>query len=68
MDRETTGSADLDQQKAGIGRKNDMQQDQGTNQQYAEDISKVDRQEGDMNNGELGGDFKETKINSGSKQ
>lgn len=68
MSRETTGIPDLDKQKGGIGRINETQQGRNEKQRGGEDISRVDRQEGEMNNGELGADFKKTKNNSGAKK
>ena len=68
MERKTTGSPDPDQQNGGIGRTEETQTGRNEKQGDVEDISKVDRQEGEMNNGELGGDFKETENNSGSEK
>lgn len=68
MSKETTGSPDLDKQNGGSGRISNSQQSRNEKQHGIEDISKVDRQEGEMNNGELGADFKETKNNAGSKK
>lgn len=68
MDRETTGSPEPDKQKGGIGRTNETQAGRDEKQKNVEDISRVDRQEGEMNNGELGGDFQERENNSGSKR
>jgi len=68
MGRETTSSPDLDKQKGGLGRTNETKQGRNEKQRDVEDISKVDRQEGEMNNGELGGDFEEIKTNSGGKK
>lgn len=68
MARETTGSPDLNQQTGGIGRTSNSQTGKNQTAAGVEDISQVDRQEGEMNNGELGGDFKETKNNEGDKK
>ena len=68
MSRETGNSPAINQQKGDAQRTNDTQQDRNEHQQNVEDISKIDRQEGEMNNGELGGDFNETKNNPASKK
>lgn len=53
----------------GAGRLNDARQEQGASGNAGgRDISEVDQQEGDMNNGTLGGNFDQDSGTTGSEQ
>ena len=61
MDKEKNQSSTTPEKQEGVGRVSKMH-DSNEKDKSTHDISNVDRQEGEMDNGELGGNFKKDNV------
>jgi hypothetical protein len=59
MDKQTNENATRQTQESGVGRTSQTSEDKSNKESAQQDISKVDRQEGEMDNGETGGNFRD---------
>jgi hypothetical protein len=59
MDKQTKENAPGQTGEGGVGRTAQTGDNKSTKENTQQDISKVDRQEGEMNNGETGGNFRD---------
>ncbi|HWJ90575.1 MAG TPA: hypothetical protein VNR87_05660 [Flavisolibacter sp.] len=67
MDKQTNETAVRQTQDNGGGRIGNTADDQRNREKNERDISTVDRQEGEMDNGETGGNFKDGQLNNEGK-
>jgi hypothetical protein len=59
MDKQKNETSSMPSQDGGAGRMNETGDNKSNQDNVQHDISSVDRQEGEMNNGETGGNFRD---------
>jgi hypothetical protein len=59
MDKQTNEKSTMQTQETGAGRTSETGDNKANKENARQDISSIDRQEGEMDNGETGGNFRE---------